>query len=65
MSAAQLELVNRICKQVMHKLSSHKHVTGEEKDELKHVQSVCFRPFLYEWITKNLALVLCEQSVAD
>ena len=57
MSAHQLELVNKVCKSVMHKVSSHKHITGEEKDATKHVMSVCFRPFLHQWVTKHMAFV--------
>ena len=57
MSAAQLEVVNKVCKEACHRLSSHQHVTGTEQDKQKHVQSVCFRPFLHEWITKHLAFV--------
>jgi hypothetical protein len=54
-NAQQMELCNKVCKLLVHTLSNHKHITGEEKEQEKHYQSETFRVFLYEYIVKVLA----------
>ena len=58
MNAQQSELLNKVMKQLVHNLSSHVHVNGEERDMRQHYASECFRALLHEFITKELAFEL-------
>ena len=58
MSAQQSELANKVMKELIHNLSSHVHMNGEERDMAQHLSSECFRGFLHEFVTKELAFLM-------